>query len=134
MGAWGDKAFENDSACDWFGELESEGVSALRAMLTLVAEFDADDYLDVDEGSAAIAAAEIVAAALGKGRDRLSDDALAWLDANPAAITPADRALAQRAVARVDGDESELRALWDENGADTAWHLGIRELQARLAP
>ena len=52
MGAWGAKAFENDSALDWFAELEANGVTALRSILSRVADTAEDDYLDVDDGRA----------------------------------------------------------------------------------
>ncbi len=116
MGAWGDKAFENDSALDWFAELEA----------------DEEDYLDVDEGAAAIAAAEVVAAARGRGRDRVTKPVIAWLDANAAQLVAEDIVLAARAVERVVGESSELRDLWEEGDADTPWHADVRTLLDRL--
>ena len=71
MGAWGEKAFQNDSALDWLSSFESDGLPALHDILATVADTPGDDYLDVDDGCPAIAAAEIVAAALGRGRDRI---------------------------------------------------------------
>jgi len=132
MGAWGEKAFENDSALDWIAELESAGVDLLRDALLCVAETDNDDFVDVDDGSAVIAAAEIVAAALGRGRDRLTSAARAWLDQNPEAIVLNDLELARRAVERVLGSGSELRELWDETGADNPWLDDVGVLVGRL--
>jgi hypothetical protein len=132
MGAWGVGAFQNDAALDWLAELEADGVGALRRVLTRVANTDADEDLDADDGSAAIAAAELVAATLPSGRDRLTKRARSWLDANAIAIEADDVGLARRAVERVLGAESELRALWDENGPDTEWHDGVRVLLDRL--
>ena len=133
MGAWGEKTYENDSALDWLGELEAEGVAFLRGTLSRVADTDQEDYLDVDDGTSAIAAAEIVAAALGHERDRLTEAAITWLDDNPGTLIAEDLTLANRAVERVLAVESELRALWDENGPDNAWHLDVRVLLDRLA-
>jgi hypothetical protein len=130
MGAWGAKAFENDSALDWFAELENGGVAVLREALDAAAS--STDYLEVDEGSAAIAAAEIVAAAASGKRDRLSNDAAAWLDGNARAISADDRALAKRAVQRVLGEDSELCQLWDDNGPDNEWRADVRGLLALL--
>ena len=129
MGAWGEKPFENDSALDWPGDLED--VDDLRNTLASVA--DAEDYLDVDDGSAAIAAAEIVAAARDGKLERLVKDASAWLDRHRKQVTDADRALAARAVARVCGSESELAELWDEGGTDNDWRRDVAGLVARLA-
>lgn len=132
MGAWGEKAFENDSALDWIAELEGAGVDLLRSTLSGVAETDDRDFVDVDDGSAAIAAAEIVAAALGRGGDRLTTAARAWLDQNPNAIVSNDCGLARSAVERVLGPGSELRELWDENGADNPWLADVGSLVRRL--
>ena len=132
MGAWGEKAFENDSALDWFNDLETEGVEALRHLLESVAETDEADYLDIDDGAASIAAAEIVAAARGRGRDRVTKPVIAWLDANAGELVEEDIVLAAGAVERVVAENSELRELWEEGGADSAWHADVRTLLSRL--
>src|SRR3954471_2737029 len=119
MGAWGEKAFQNDSALDWLSDLESDGLPVLRDILTIVGDTPADDYLDVDDGAPAIAAAEIVAAALGCGRDRIPKRLSPWLDDNASAINPDDLVLARRAVERVLSENSELRGLWDDSGPDS---------------
>ena len=128
MGAWGEKPFENDSALDWLGDLEE--VEDLRETLTTVAADD--DYLEVDDGSAAIAAAEIVAAARDGKVDRLAKDASKWLEKHGTQIADADRALAVRAVQRVLGSKSELAELWDDNGPDNSWRRDVAGLVARL--
>ena len=132
MGAWGEKAFENDSALDWLAEFERQGVSRLRSTLLAVAEAEEGEYLDMDDGAGGIAAAEIVAAALGRGRDRVPKRVVAWLDANAGAIHSEDLALARHAVERVVAPNSELRGLWDGNGADTTWDDAMRVLLTRL--
>jgi hypothetical protein len=133
MGTWGAKAFQNDSAADWLAELEAGGIAMLRATLEGVADTAQDDEVDVDDGASAIAAAEIVAAALGRGRDRLTIAANAWLDRNQGVVVPEDMALATHAVKRVVSGESELRALWDESGPASPWHADVRTLLERLA-
>ena len=132
MGAWGDKPFENDAAVDWLAELEEHGVAALRETLNAVAETDGADYLDVDDGSAAIAAAEIVAAGLrrraagtAEARRRLAAQ-LGFGDRS------SDRELARRAVERVLAPQSELRGLWDDAGSESGWHAAVGELLERL--
>ena len=91
-----------------------------------------DAYLEVDECSAALAAAELVAAALGRGDDRLSKDAAVWLKGHREEVRKIGAARARAAVERVY-ESSELRELWDENGDDTAWHVEVRDLLKRLA-
>jgi len=132
MGAWGHETFENDSACDWLGDLRESDASLVGDALDEVAGADDDAYVEVDAASAALAAAELVAAVLGKGDDRLHEKAAAWLTENREAVQEIGAARARRAVERVY-KSSELRELWDENGEDTEWHSDVRELLTRLA-
>lgn len=131
MGAWGEKAFQNDSALDWVADLEEEGVGALHEILERVADSSHDEYLDVDDASAAIAAAEIVAATV-HGQGRLNHDAQAWLRENDSALGDDEMDLARRAVERVLGPSSELRELWDEGGADNDWRKDVDALLVML--
>lgn len=132
MGAWGHGTFENDTALDWLGDLREGAPSLVEDALIAVAEAGADQYLDADECCAALAAAELVAAARGKGEDRLSKGAGTWFAEHRATVAVVEMDLARRAVERVSG-ASELRELWDENGADTEWHANVRELLRRLS-
>jgi hypothetical protein len=127
MGAWGHKSFQNDSALDWLSDLIHGGAPVLGAALDAAGASD----LEVDEASAALAAAEIVAAALGHGDDRLDEDAAVWLSENREAARKVGALRARQAVEQVLA-KSELRELGDENGADTEWHADVRELLRRL--
>jgi hypothetical protein len=131
MGAWGHGSFENDSALDWLGELLDGKASLVKKALQTVAKYPADEYLDADDASAALAAAELVAAALGKGDERLNKNATEWLAAHRDEAAKVGADLAHRAVDRVYR-ESELRELWDENGPQTPWHADVEELLRRL--
>ena len=131
MGAWGHESFANDSALDWLSALVQGGPALLAEALDRVGSAAADDYLEVDESSAALAAAELVAAALGGGEDRLPQEALAWLKDHVHAARAIGAERARRAVERVFRD-SELRELWEENGEQTEWHAEVRELLERL--
>src|SRR5690242_14698988 len=66
MGSWGTGTFENDTAVDWIGDFADGAgdVEMVRTALTTVA--DASGYIDADHGCEALAACEIVAAALGR--------------------------------------------------------------------
>ena len=128
MGAWGHGSFENDGACDWLAELEADGIEAIREAL----QPRAHEYIEVDDASNAIAAAEIVAAARGHGADDLPEEVTAWIEANASSITDQDVALARKAVARVR-EGSELQELWAENGPDNEWERGTASLLERLA-
>ncbi len=128
MAAWGERAFQNDSALDWLKELLTGGIDVLRRTLTDVALTGELHELDADEGASAIAAAELVAAAFGFGRGRVPQEAHAWLDANQRALNAADLGLAKRAVQRVLAPNSELSALWDDGGGQNAWHADVSAL------
>jgi hypothetical protein len=131
MGAWGEKAFQNDSALDWVAELEAGGPKALRDALSAVACAGVEDYVDVDDGSRAVAAAEVVAAAFGL-REVATQAVPAWLDAHRAALVDDDRDLARRALKRVLDGPSELRGLWEQDGADSPWRAEVRSLLTAL--
>jgi hypothetical protein len=132
MGAWGEGPLQNDAALDWVTKLEANGVAAVREALSTVASYSLDDYLDVDDGSLAIAAAEVVAAVFGP-RDRLKLPFAAWLEAHGKPLVEDDLTLARSAVQRVLAKNSELRGLWDDYDDDSPWHRGIRDLLSRLA-
>jgi hypothetical protein len=111
MGAWGDGAFQNDAALDWLATLEAQGVEPLRAALASVAGTSEERYLDVDDGSIAIAAATVVACARGHAPGETNKRAMSAIAAT--AVTADDEAMARRAVRRVLGKNSELRSLYE---------------------
>lgn len=131
MGAWGHESFANDSALDWLETLVRGEPALLTATLERAADAE-NEYLEVDESAAALAAAELVAAAFGRGCDRLPDKARAWVRVHGQVACEAGTDRARRAVQRVFQD-SELRELWEENGEDTEWHADVRELLRRLS-
>lgn len=75
MGARGCGSFENDDAADWVYELESGGVAAVASALEQVSSVAEDEYLEAHEASAAMAAAEIVAAGRDGDLSKLSETA-----------------------------------------------------------
>jgi hypothetical protein len=128
MGAWGYAPFENDAALDWMswaGDDTNEAVdSALRQAV-------AADYLDVDQGSAAVAAAAIVAAAYDGDVESLPGTAATLVDewqSDEAIIE-----LALDALTAVVGPQSELASLWGEGTGGGAWKATIEQLRKRLA-
>ncbi|WP_430335148.1 DUF4259 domain-containing protein [Rhodococcus sp. ACT016] len=132
MGTWGSGPFENDGA----GDL----LAALRA-----GDFEIDDfcghvdeeYLEVDDAQAAIALAEVVAAAHGL---RPASQELDGIDVAVyvGSLTPEQRAwiltTLERAIA--DSDTSELHELWAENGPEDLeeWRAPIASRLASLRP
>ncbi len=129
MAEWGAGPFENDDAADWVYELEeSPRLSTLQRALDVATM----RYVEVREGSVAVAAAEVVAATLGTGRP-LPQRATDWLRDNAPEVSDQEVALAISAVDRVLGDGSELRALWARS-PDAGWEDATRELRHRLGP
>ncbi len=133
MGAWGYRSFENDSALDWLNDLIEGQPSLLGETLDRVADTSHADYLEADDCSVALAAAEVVAAALDRGMDRLCREAAAWLESHQESARKVGAERARRAVQRVL-EGSELLELWDEAGVECGWHADVRELLNRLAP
>ena len=65
MGAWGFGSFDNDDAADFLADAtESGDLSLVRGALDNV--LTSTEYVEAPDASQAIAAAEIVAAALGR--------------------------------------------------------------------
>ncbi len=129
MGAWGTGSFENDDALDFLAGLdEEEDTDAVLDALDAVADAD---YLEAPEASVAVAAAEVVAAMLGKPAPRLPKELAAWARTQgapePELLTAATKAL--NAVL----EKSELKDLWDDSEETERWVTGVKALLARLA-
>lgn len=128
MGAWGLGSFENDTALDWVFDLTEGGLDLIEQALDVVPGLQ----LDADEGSQALAAAEIVAALNGRGRGNLPEEVTAWM----ASVQPMDaqplRAKALQALDAVLSEESELRELWAETEDFEAWKADVEALKTLL--
>jgi Domain of unknown function (DUF4259) len=129
MGAWGAGVFENDTALDWLDALERTGAAAVNAALRSLPDAAAG-YVDADQASDALAAAEIVAASRGHPAAELPGEAADWVQAHGPSVPYDLTEVAVDAVARIRTD-SELRDLWEESGADE-WYAALDDLLARL--
>ncbi len=132
-GAWGTGAFENDDASDWVWELEeSSGRSVIEAALRSVVS--SRGYIEAPSGSYAIAAAETLAAMLGKPTESTPPEVLSW--AKSQSFEPSSELLAMARTALsnvVDEDRSELAQLWSEAGPDyETWKRDVALLAGRL--
>ena len=129
-GAWGEGSFENDDAIDWVTTCtSSKSISPVRDALEGAL---GGKYLQASDGSSAVAAAEVVAAARGKPNPTLPAGLAAWLKQQPARALSDLTPLATRALTRVrDPKVSELRQLWDE-GNSARWLALIDDLESRL--
>jgi hypothetical protein len=128
MGAWGTGAFDNDGARDWVGELEDGGITAIESALDdAIRSSDLSAPTDVE----AIAAAEVVAAAIGRPLPGLSEDIAALVAHLAPSVTPEHTARARTAVERVL-NASELAELWEETDDADTWRGLVEDLIERL--
>jgi uncharacterized protein DUF4259 len=88
----------------------------------------ATHYLDGDEASEAVAAAEVVSVVVGCPGDDVPEDLAQWLAGHNARVDRALVDLALGALGRIRVD-SELRDLWAH---DSRWLDEVAGLEARL--
>ena len=136
MGAWGSGPFENDSAADWAMELaDGDDDGPIVDALGAVVDAPPDEYLEVDEGSAVVAAAAVLVALSGRAA-KLPEDLAEWVELQPPELAETllekHRERALRALARVRGEGSELRELWEESEDAGAWVAHLDRLAAAL--
>lgn len=125
MAAWGHSPFDNDAVQYWMRKVLAEDVDAtVRSALEVAI---AGGYLEVDEGSVALAAAAFVAASLDGDLSAVPESARQALRS----WRPADdlAGLAARAIAAVSASSSELASLWR---SDQAWRSAVARIGERL--
>ncbi|ALV07863.1 uncharacterized protein DUF4259 [Roseateles depolymerans] len=110
-GSWGHGIFDNDGALDWVGEfLEKPSTALVESALGATLK---SGPIDSFMGESALAAAEIVAASLGKPAQKMPDELRAWLQRAELADYRKLKGLAVRAVRTVlSAEKSELREMW----------------------
>jgi hypothetical protein len=120
---WGDGAFESDQAIDFVPHFKfvgaQAGIDLINGALKTVANVPVDEYLEEDPAANALAAAGVLAAAMGSPIETSSfcgAIAVDWVDWSKPEVPPQTVALAHRALLRILGPESELAELWDEQG------------------
>ena len=132
MGAWGAGPFDNDTALDWFTELEEE--TSFSAIRSKIEEVVTDDYLEADVTSEAIASIAILAAIKmndhrlvpefeSSSLDSLRDLFLAKIDSNILTLCEDALGIMRRS------DDNELYDLWAEEDGFEDWmaHLDYLE-------
>jgi hypothetical protein len=129
MSGWATGPFDNDDALDFIDDLAEapEWRTVVQALDHVTKQAG---YLEAPEGQTAVAAAAIVAAAVGLAV--LPDnhqDLKAALGAPPEGAV----ALARSALARVVAPASELDELWQEGEDHDAWLTQIAVLQTTLS-
>jgi hypothetical protein len=136
MAISGTGTFENDGAADFLNRL-LDGNKLKPVYEALDSVLQADDYLDVDYGEEAIAAAEVVALLKGKPAKDLQHRLIEWHEKHAFSV---DEGLVAKAVEAVekaysDPEVSEIRALMEEGDDEewfSLWSANIEGLLARL--
>lgn len=130
-GTWSHESFENDGALDWAAEFQEK--STLQFLRQTLALATTGKYIESFSGESVIAAAEVVAASLGrpcKGFPQELVAVVAKLNTQFRSLAP----LAKSAVAGVLGPKSELRESWSLHAEGLErWKGSVNELLIRLS-
>ncbi len=129
MGAWGAGNFENDDALDFLAEVE--GTAALKAAIETL-PLAGEGEVDATDACRAMAAAEIIAAMMGRPSPDCPPEFTAQVKTfgKPAADLIE---LAHQGVSRVLFD-SELLDLWTKSDSREDWNIVVTDLIERLNP
>jgi uncharacterized protein DUF4259 len=138
MGTHGIGIFDNDDAWDWVHSFErAKSLAFVEGTLdTVIAA--GSNYLEAPEACQALAAADVVARALGRPGQHAYELAAIdeWIERTRPAATQHLARKAVLAIERILAERSELRDLWEEGGASDdsrEWRAIVADLKARLA-
>ena len=132
MGAWGTGNFDNDTACDWAGELkESSGLILIEKNIDSVFE---DDYVDSDVGCEGLAAIDTLARLNGQIGEKNSHTEVVdnWVARQPKKPSPEIIQKSVKALDRIVSESSALYELWEVSKCFSAWKLEMKYLRQRL--
>jgi len=126
MGAWCTDNFSNDIAADWVAALEkSKGTKFLMSPIERVLQNTG--YLQIEECSEALAASEVVAAAVSSDYSIAPENVQTWLNtkkgfifAKTPQINSTHSTQAINVVKRILND-SELKELWQDSNEFENW-------------
>jgi hypothetical protein len=139
VGTWAVGPFGNDFAQDWAQDLqESKDLYFIEDTLNNVLQAETTEYLEAPFGAEALAAVETWSRLQGKGGAKDEDSAGVdeWVAEVQAKLSKpradiADKA--QRVLALVLSEASELRELWEDSEHYEDWCATVTDLQRRLS-
>ncbi len=132
MGSWSNKPFGNDTALDWFSDLEQSNDSLYLISNTLNKVIQRDN-IDSTEEEEAIAAISIISSASHDPIKGCSADIKSWINVTGFSPTSELKILALKALERILSD-SEIRILWEESGGVIGWEKQMIKLKNELLP
>ena len=130
MPGWGTGSFENEDAQSFLGALKSKEPSDLKTLLARAAQ--SEDYLNCQESSIVIAAAEVVASARGNPPENVPRQIAEFVEKNSGEPSGDMNELARKAVEKIRTN-SELKDLWLEADGLNEWSAALRDLERRLS-
>jgi hypothetical protein len=130
MGAWGCGVFENDDAATWVADLEHASNMDVLAQV-IGAIVDVQHYLSASDCSRGLAAAEVVAALLGRPPLELPEEVTDFVDRVDVEPPGSLVIMACRAIDKI-GMNSELKDLWEEGDEADLWRDSLADLRRRL--
>ena len=130
---WGTGPFQNQHAMEWVENLENHAdLEMVEETLDNVLEQEADGEIpEIPDCSAALAAAETVAALAKKPAQQLPEEVRQWCFDNPELDIEEVKAKAVQAVGTIL-TESELRELWSNTEHYPTWEIDLEALRDRL--
>jgi hypothetical protein len=127
VGAWGVGSFENDDAMDLVADVEQSGWAAISQAM---ASAELPGYLEAPTAARAIAASEVIAAALGHPPTAITPVGIRGATPKPSDLLRLKDA-ALRSLVRIRS-ASELAQLWKDAGEREAWELTLDDIEGRL--
>lgn len=132
MNVWGVGGLENEVGAAFAQEVVQDGAFALVEAFEVAVDPDTD-FLAAEEGHRALAAAEIVGAALSGETAGLTDAGLrAWVQGADRATLEPLVPQAREALERTLGPDSELPELWEDGEDAERWRGHVQSVRAQL--
>lgn len=134
MGAWSHEPFGNDTANDWAYDLEgAKDLSRIEAALDAVLK-QGSACLEAPTAEEAVGAIEVIAHLLGRGTqsDAYTEKVEVWVKGAKQKPSAALLQKAQKVIARILAEESELSELWQESEESEQWLSSMSQLEAAI--
>lgn len=130
MGSWSNKPFGNDTALDWFYDLE-QSKSPLEMISNTLNKVLQKNNIDTTEKEEAIAAISIVASASKDPIRGCSAEIKSWINITSFSPTSEQKLLSVKTLDIILND-SELRSLWEESDGLFGWEQQLIKLKDEL--